>query len=114
MLGDKIKELRKAHGISQEQFANIMGLTRSTIYKYERNERMPDLGTITRMAEYFGVSLDYICDRKPMAKEKLAHKIIAMFDRKGLIEKDAENQTLISILNIVDFVLDEFCKLPKR
>jgi transcriptional regulator with XRE-family HTH domain len=106
MLGDKIKELREIHKITQEELANIMGLTRSTIYKYERNERYPDIGTITRMAEYFGVTIDYLCDRKPTAKEKLAYEIVAMFDRKGLAPNDFESIEFKKLFAVVNYVLD--------
>jgi transcriptional regulator with XRE-family HTH domain len=114
MLGDKIKELREIHKITQEGLANIMGLTRSTIYKYERNERYPDIGTITRMAEYFGVTIDYLCDRKPTAKEKLAYEIVAMFDRKGLALKDADSNTMKALLKVVSCVFDEYSSINKK
>jgi transcriptional regulator with XRE-family HTH domain len=114
MLGDNIKELRDAHGLTQEGLATFMGLSRPTITKYERNERVPDLIIATRMAEYFGVSLDYLCGKKPSVKEKVAHEIVAMFDRKGMTDNDVESNGFKALLKVVNYVLDIYCSSIKR
>ena len=114
MLGDKIRELRKTHNITQKELAAIMGLSRGTINKYETNERTPDLVTVTRMAEYFGVTMDYICDRKATKKEKLAHKFVALFDSKGLTLKDADSKGMEEILEIAGFLLDKYKSIYKK
>jgi transcriptional regulator with XRE-family HTH domain len=114
MLGEKIKELREAHGLTQEELATALGLSRPTITKYERGDRVPDLIIATRMAEYFGVSLDYLVGRKPSIKEKIAYDIVAMFDRKGLTDADAESNGLKSLLKIVSYVFDVYCNTIKK
>jgi transcriptional regulator with XRE-family HTH domain len=114
MLGETIKELRDARDLTQERLAAIMGLSRPTITKYERNERIPDLIIATRMAEYFGVSLDYLCGRKPSAKEKLAYEIVTMFDRRGLIDCNIENNGFRKVLTVVSFALDTYFSSEKK
>ena len=59
MLGDNIRRLRKNRGYSQETLAERMHVVRQTISKWERGDGLPDLKTICRMAEIFGVSVDY-------------------------------------------------------
>jgi putative transcriptional regulator len=110
MLGDRIKEIRDAHGLTQEDLATAIGVSRTTITKYERNERVPDLITLTKITEILGISLDYVCGRKPSVKEKAAHEIIAMFDKKGLSPNDIESNEFRRLLAVVNFVLDTYCR----
>lgn len=114
MFNEIMQELRYAQGLTQEDLAIAMGLSRSTITKYEREERIPDLVIATRMAEYFGVSLDYLCGRRPSAKEKAAYEIVAMFDQKGLTLKDIDSKAMRSMLKVVSCVLDEYKNFNKK
>lgn len=63
LFGKKLKSLRKNKGISQTEFGNILGLATSTVSGYEKGNRMPDLNTLNKIADYFGVSVDYLLDR---------------------------------------------------
>ncbi len=64
MFGDRLKELRKAHRITQEQLAEIIGVERSSIGKYEgKSKIVPSDDVKTRIAEYFHVSVDYLIGR---------------------------------------------------
>lgn len=58
----KIRELRKERGITQQQAAELFGVSWSAYQKYERenNSVMPSLGVIIKMANEFHVSLDYL------------------------------------------------------
>ena len=56
----RIKELRKAAGISQAKLGAICGLTKATISQYEIGNREPDISTLLRIANYFNVSVDYL------------------------------------------------------
>lgn len=62
MIGDKIKLLREAKGLTQQQIAQdpAFGIKRGTLSAYERNAREPNIETIRRIAEYFGVTSDYL------------------------------------------------------
>ena len=46
--------------LSQEQLARLLGVDRSTISSYESNVRQPPLDTLSRIADVFGVSTDYL------------------------------------------------------
>jgi transcriptional regulator with XRE-family HTH domain len=110
MLGEKIKELREARGITQEELAVAMSLSRPTITKYETGERTPDLITATRVAEFFGISLDHLVGHKPSVKEKLAYEIVAMFDRKGLTPDNIESSEFKRLLAVVNYILDTYVR----
>lgn len=59
--GDKLRALRKQRGITQEQLAEILGVERSSVGKYEgKSKVIPSDDIKTRIAEYFGVSMDYL------------------------------------------------------
>lgn len=59
--GLRIKELRKARGITQGQLAEMCYITSSMICKYEANLASPTLETTQRLALVFNVSMDYLC-----------------------------------------------------
>ena len=59
-LGSKITELRKQKGWSQSELAKQIEVSREIIGRYERNDAMPSIDIAKRMAEAFGVSLDYL------------------------------------------------------
>ena len=62
MIGDKIKLLREAKGLTQQQITQdpAFGIKQGTLSAYERNAREPNIETIRRIAEYFGVTSDYL------------------------------------------------------
>lgn len=55
---DNIRRLRKEKGLSQEYFAEKLGVTRQTISKWENGAAMPDLKKLTEIADFFSVSMD--------------------------------------------------------
>ena len=60
ILADKITELRKKSGWSQEELAEKMDVSRQSISKWESAQSVPDMGRIVRLSELFGVSTDYL------------------------------------------------------
>ena len=61
-LGKKIFELRKKIGLSQEQLAEKLNVTRQTISKWELNETAPDIKQAKILSEIFQISLDELVD----------------------------------------------------
>ena len=57
-LGTNLRSLRRQAGLSQKQVSDALSLTRQAYGNYERGKRTPDLMTLVRAADYFGVSLD--------------------------------------------------------
>jgi transcriptional regulator with XRE-family HTH domain len=60
----RLKELREEHQLSQEQLANKIDTKKQTLSRYERNLREPGINIITKVADFFGVSIDYLAGRK--------------------------------------------------
>ena len=58
---EKLRQMRKSAGLTHEQLANAVGLTRRTIIKYEQGDSLPRTDKIyMRIAEFFNVSVDYL------------------------------------------------------
>ena len=56
--GDNLQALRRQQGLSQEQLAEKLDVTRQTISKWELNQSAPDLNYLCQLSEIFGISLD--------------------------------------------------------
>ena len=59
-LGQKIAYLRKKKGVSQREFAKVLGLSQSAIAQYERDVTEPDIQTLKRISKFFDVSIDFL------------------------------------------------------
>lgn len=57
-LAEKIRELRKSRYLSQEQFAEKLGISRQSVSKWESGQAMPELDKIVLLSEIFGVTTD--------------------------------------------------------
>lgn len=53
-----LKNLRREKRITQEKLAEIFHISQASISKYETGDAVPDLETVVRMADFFGVSVD--------------------------------------------------------
>lgn len=64
IFADKLIQLRKKAGWSQEELAEQMNVTRQSVSKWEGAQSVPDLKKIIRLSELFGVSTDYCLKMK--------------------------------------------------
>ena len=58
MFKDNLISLRKMRGISQEELADKIGVTRQTLSKYETGESLPDIERCRAIADFFEISMD--------------------------------------------------------
>lgn len=63
MLGDVIKALRKNERIYQQDLANALSVSKSTVAMWETNKRVPDAAMLVKIAKYFDVSVDYLLEK---------------------------------------------------
>ena len=59
----RLRELRKSRNISQLKLALDLSMNQNTISRYETGEREADYKTLIKIADYFGVSIDYLLER---------------------------------------------------
>lgn len=82
----KLKELRENEKLTQYSFAKNVGLNAMTYSNYENHKREPTIDTLIRIADYYGVSLDYLCNH---ITEN--HKIMSYLtpNQRQILEKTA-------------------------
>lgn len=66
--GNRIAELRDQRGWTQEELAQSIGITRAALSHYEKNRRKPDFEILTKLADKFEVSIDYLIGRTNQPK----------------------------------------------
>ena len=65
MFGQNLKKLRTSKNLSQSKLSKILGISSSTIGMYEQGRRFPDQTILTKIADFFDVSTDYLLGRNP-------------------------------------------------
>lgn len=72
---EQLKKLRNRKGLSQENIANEVHVTRQSVSKWESGESTPDLATTVKLAELFDVTLDYlVLNVKPQKTNDISNK----------------------------------------
>ncbi len=61
IFAERIKDLREEEKLSTRQLAEILGTTNSTVSRWERNICEPGVSMLTKIANYFKVSTDFLC-----------------------------------------------------
>ena len=88
--GKTIAELRTEKGISQQALADRLFISRDLVSKWENGRRTPDLPTVKRLSEIFGVPSEAIIDPNDMAFEELSECV----DGVKSLPKDKLTETL--------------------
>jgi transcriptional regulator with XRE-family HTH domain len=83
VVGKMIKEIRENAGLSQEQFASKLAISRQAVSKWERGAALPDMENIMYISDLFNVSLDTIVK----GDEKMMNKIISDSKNSKLTSK---------------------------
>lgn len=63
--GEKLQKLRKAQGLSQEELAGRLSVTRQTISKWELDQSTPELALLAQISDIFGITTDYLIKDAP-------------------------------------------------
>lgn len=81
MLNIRIKELRLSHGLTQVEFAKRLSVSKQAVSNWENNNIQPSIDVLIKIADFFGVSTDYLLGRSNeysldthgLSKECIAH-----------------------------------------
>lgn len=103
-LGGMIASLRKAHHMTQAQLAEKMGVTDKAVSKWERDLSCPDIESLPKLAELFGVSVDELMQGEHGGKHTRqgmvgAHVRLAL---KGVALAMGVAVTVLSVLREID------------
>ena len=100
--GEKLKEARKKAGLSQEQFAEKMNVSRSAIAKWETDKGMPDVNNLKVMSQLLNVSIDYLLDEDEKISFNEMKEAIHLYD---YVENAGKVSALLSANNITIYQL---------
>ena len=89
-IADRIQSLRKTKGLSQEELADAVGVSRQAVSKWESEQATPDLDKVIIMSDVFDVTTDYLLKGiEPIENED--HKTMAdVIDNKILTDKNGK------------------------
>ena len=101
-VADRIQNLRKIKGISQEQLAEAIGVSRQAVLKWESEQSTPDLEKIVLMSDFFDVTTDYLLKGIEPTNE-IEHMTVGdVIDKKILT--DTNGKLMKKILRYVLYV----------
>lgn len=97
MFGDRLKLLRKNCNYTQKELGEKLNVSGRVIGYYESNERFPDKETLTRLADFFEVSVDYLLGRTDIKNNIKENKIDINKNEKDV--EELLEETMSQILN---------------
>ena len=97
MIAQRLRALREIQGRDQAEVADSLKLNRVTYNRYETGAREPDLITVARLAEYYGVSVDYLLGLTDSPNPYKSPKIISDLREGRVAYKDLSEETKKSL-----------------
>ena len=74
-IGKKLISLRNSYGLTQQEVADIIGISRSALSYYEKAERTIDIEVLFKLANLYNVSIDYLVGmKKPLPQNMIMKK----------------------------------------
>ncbi len=108
-VGNKIYSLRKKEGISQEELANRIDVSRQAISKWEQDLTIPDTVNLIKLCGCFSVPLEYLTDEKSTAEAKNTCK------KENVVKKRAGLILCLTggVLAFITFIAAYFMKIAE-
>lgn len=102
-----LKKLRNEYKISQQQLAEIIGVSQQSINKYENHNIEPDIETLKALAEYFNTTVDYLIgyeindSSKTNGLKLTKNEIELILNYRTLTPREKES---------IDLIIQNYCK----
>lgn len=96
----QLSTLRNEKGLTQQQAANAVGITRGRLNNYEQGTREPDIDTLTALSEFYGVSVGFLigCDESKLVEMQAAEIHEALLLLRKIKNLSPDKQKIIEIL----------------
>lgn len=106
LLSKRIKKLRKQNGWYQKDIANKLNVKSNTLSGYENGTRSPDPDMLMKIADLYGVSVDYLLGRNDNPSEPGYHKkkTISEFLDIDLMFKDMEKLSAEDMKEVYEYI----------
>ena len=102
ILADKIVSLRKKEGMTQEDLAGQIGVSRQSVSKWESSMAMPDLDKVVKLSQIFSVSTDFLLDDSLSMEQVIVDEKVE--DTSRLIDLDLLNQYYSAYDKLAKFI----------
>ncbi|AZN40009.1 helix-turn-helix domain-containing protein [Paenibacillus albus] len=96
-IGNRISKLRDDRGWTQEQTAGLLGISRAALSHYEKNRREPDTETLSKFADLFKVTVDFLVGRTNAPHVTVESPVREFVDQLELSEEDLLNRFALTI-----------------
>ncbi len=103
--GQRLKELREQNNMTRDELGKRLGMSYSTIAKYETNNRFPDQDTLVKLAGVFGVSIDHLLGNDIPAD---LPETVAPYLADGLKELTPEARK--EVMDFIEYVKVKYAK----
>lgn len=95
LIGENIKQLRKANNITQEQLAEALNITCAAVSKWERGDTYPDITLLQPLAYFFGVTLDELMGYQASKIQKDIDELIARYTELYRTDSEAARELIV-------------------
>ena len=103
--GQRLKELREQNNMTRDELGKRLGMSYSTIAKYETNNRFPDQDTLVKLAGVFDVSVDHLLGND---KPRVLPETVAPYLADGLRELTPEARK--EVMDFIEYVRVKYAK----
>lgn len=105
--GERLKQLRRNKNINQDQLAEYLNVSQTTIANYESNRRSPSIDYLVKIARYFNVSIDYLVGYNAVKNKDDKAKGLNPYQSSAthffeLVKNNDKNQALDFILKLTE------------
>lgn len=102
---EKIMRLRKVQGLSQDELAEQLGVSRQAVSKWESGQAMPEVDKLVKLADAFGLQVDDLL--RPTATDELKLKTAILEKQQQAIlsqQRKAQNRQFLIISSIISIL----------
>ncbi|WP_139995938.1 helix-turn-helix domain-containing protein [Paenibacillus paridis] len=96
-IGKRLAALRDERRWTQLQTAASLGISRAALSHYEKNRREPDSETLSRFADLFQVTVDYLIGRTSIPQQTLTNDVRSFVDHLELSDDEILNKYQLSV-----------------
>lgn len=100
--GERLRLLREERKLGQKEIGNLLGVSVSSVGKYENGERTPSPDTINQLADFFDISADFLLGRSKVRES--AEKILDKFN----IDNDLPEGALKEFEEVKNYILHKY------
>ena len=105
-LGTRIKEKRNETGLSQEYFAELLGVCRSSVTLYESDKRQPDYELLKSIAKVLSTTTTYLLEGEDLTLDDDSMEMLRLYKKLKSTElKGVAKAQLMALINLVDQVV---------